>query len=218
LCPVTLFPPSHWSQSARQSVLTSGWHRSSLPATGRRSRIRAISRPARSLLKEWRSHWVPGGPKGGCKVKSWPEASGCLVAPLVFKTSERRAASLAGSIPVRLRHLHGLGESAHLRILAGCPCVPRHCRRETTRRVSSCTLGPPVFPAHAACRGYLIESTCSCIPATAALSASHGNRSRLASPIFGTGSGNRSGSNRTRTPQPRRNLTLPANAGCRAST
>jgi hypothetical protein len=51
------------------------------------------------------------------------------VAPLVFKTSERRAASLAGSIPVRLRHLHGLGGSAHLRILAGCPCVPRHCRR-----------------------------------------------------------------------------------------
>jgi hypothetical protein len=29
------------------------------------------------------------------------------VVPLVFKTSERRAASLAGSIPVRLRHLHG---------------------------------------------------------------------------------------------------------------
>jgi replicative DNA helicase len=28
------------------------------------------------------------------------------VVPLVFKTSERRAASLAGSIPVRLRHLH----------------------------------------------------------------------------------------------------------------
>ena len=53
--------------------------------------------------------------KGGCKVKSWPEASGCLVAPLVFKTSERRAASLAGSIPVRLRHLHGLMERAHLR-------------------------------------------------------------------------------------------------------
>ena len=31
------------------------------------------------------------------------EASGFLVVPLVFKTSERRAASLAGSIPVRLR-------------------------------------------------------------------------------------------------------------------
>ena len=33
------------------------------------------------------------------------------MAPLVFKTSERRAASLAGSIPVRLRHLHGLGDT-----------------------------------------------------------------------------------------------------------
>jgi phage shock protein E len=32
--------------------------------------------------------------------------SGFLVVPLVFKTSERRAASLAGSIPVHLRHLH----------------------------------------------------------------------------------------------------------------
>jgi len=36
-------------------------------------------------------------------VGSGPEASGCLVAPPVFKTGERRAASLAGSIPVRLR-------------------------------------------------------------------------------------------------------------------
>jgi hypothetical protein len=33
------------------------------------------------------------------------EASEILVGSLVFKTSERRAASLAGSIPVRLRHL-----------------------------------------------------------------------------------------------------------------
>jgi hypothetical protein len=32
------------------------------------------------------------------------EASGFLVVPLVFKTRERRAAPLAGSIPVRLRH------------------------------------------------------------------------------------------------------------------
>ena len=37
-------------------------------------------------------------------VESSAEASGFLVVPLVFKTSERRAASLAGSIPVRLRH------------------------------------------------------------------------------------------------------------------
>jgi len=34
-----------------------------------------------------------------------PEASGCLVAPPVVKTGERRTAALAGSIPVRLRHL-----------------------------------------------------------------------------------------------------------------
>jgi hypothetical protein len=33
------------------------------------------------------------------------EASGFLVVPLVFKTSEWRATSLAGSIPVRLREL-----------------------------------------------------------------------------------------------------------------
>ena len=39
------------------------------------------------------------------QVTSAPEASGCLVAPPVFKTGVRRAASQAGSIPVRLRHL-----------------------------------------------------------------------------------------------------------------
>jgi hypothetical protein len=39
-------------------------------------------------------------------VESSTEASGFLVVPLVFKTRERRAASLAGSIPVRLRHQH----------------------------------------------------------------------------------------------------------------
>ena len=33
------------------------------------------------------------------------------MAPLVFKTSERRAASLAGSIPVRLRHLSFSGDT-----------------------------------------------------------------------------------------------------------
>jgi hypothetical protein len=39
-------------------------------------------------------------------VRSSTEASGSWWVPLVFKTSERRAASLAGSIPVRLRHQH----------------------------------------------------------------------------------------------------------------
>ena len=43
-------------------------------------------------------------------VESSLEASGFLVVPLVFKTSERRAASLAGSIPVRLRYLHAVRE------------------------------------------------------------------------------------------------------------
>src|SRR6266851_4947124 len=46
------------------------------------------------------------------RVKSALEASGCLVAPPVFKTGGRRAASSAGSIPVRLRiqnNLFGAG-------------------------------------------------------------------------------------------------------------
>jgi hypothetical protein len=53
------------------------------------------------------------GPAGRCagrmagaaraRVTSAPEASGCLVAPPVFKTGGRRAAPSAGSIPVRLR-------------------------------------------------------------------------------------------------------------------
>jgi hypothetical protein len=37
------------------------------------------------------------------RVASAAEASGCLVAPPVFKTGVRRSASQAGSIPVRLR-------------------------------------------------------------------------------------------------------------------
>jgi hypothetical protein len=37
------------------------------------------------------------------QVTSVQEASGCLLASPVFKTDERRIASLAGSIPVRLR-------------------------------------------------------------------------------------------------------------------
>src|SRR6516165_12277635 len=37
------------------------------------------------------------------RVTSAPEASGCLVAPPVFKTGGRRAVPSAGSIPVRLR-------------------------------------------------------------------------------------------------------------------
>jgi hypothetical protein len=40
------------------------------------------------------------------RVTFAPEASGCLVAPPVFKTGVRRSASQAGSIPVRLRYLH----------------------------------------------------------------------------------------------------------------
>ena len=46
---------------------------------------------------------------GRARVTSAAEASGCLVAPPVFKTGEPRAARLAGSIPVRLRHLPGNG-------------------------------------------------------------------------------------------------------------
>ena len=49
---------------------------------------------------------VPGrGPSAGVSRVD-AEASGYLVVPPVFKTGERCAAALAGSIPVRLRHLH----------------------------------------------------------------------------------------------------------------
>ncbi len=61
--------------------------------------------------------------------------------PLVFKTSERRAASLAGSIPVRLRHLHGR-ESFPARKLNGNDtrtqlgaAVAQVIDRETVRRL-----------------------------------------------------------------------------------
>jgi hypothetical protein len=49
------------------------------------------------------------------------------VVPLVFKTSERRAASLAGSIPVRLRHQRGLRASRQVTGLDrhGAVALPR---------------------------------------------------------------------------------------------
>ena len=52
------------------------------------------------------------------RVTSAPEASGCLVAPPVFKTGEPRTARLAGSIPVRLR----LGAQRAAAADAGCFC------------------------------------------------------------------------------------------------
>jgi len=55
-------------------------------------------RPARPISHLGR----PGPGRDGSRVVA--EASGCLVAPPVFKTGERRTAALAGSIPVRLRH------------------------------------------------------------------------------------------------------------------
>ena len=47
------------------------------------------------------------------RVPSAPEASGCLVAPPVFKTGGRRSASSAGSIPVRLRYQRKLRSGGH---------------------------------------------------------------------------------------------------------
>src|SRR6185437_16897503 len=56
--------------------------------------------------------------RGAESVESSAEASKFLVGFLVFKTSERRAASLAGSIPVRLRHQHRCRGTG---LLAGLP-------------------------------------------------------------------------------------------------
>jgi GTP 3',8-cyclase len=62
------------------------------------------------------------------------------VVPLVFKTRERRAASLAGSIPVRLRHQRGLGEPRHLTVLDRHDAVAlRLRRREDVRFVTFVT-------------------------------------------------------------------------------
>ena len=54
--------------------------------------------------------------------------------PLVFKTSERRAASLAGSIPVRLRHQHVCADQVIRRTETGYPrpAVPRMSWRRST--------------------------------------------------------------------------------------
>src|SRR5215469_5641167 len=70
-------------------------------------------------------------------VTSAPEASGCLVAPPVFKTDGRRSASPAGSIPVRLRRLPSLSPERGRRAL-----IPA-----STWRVSS-HHGAATVPAH----------------------------------------------------------------------
>jgi hypothetical protein len=56
------------------------------------------------------------------------------VVPLVFKTRERRAASLAGSIPVRLRHLHRKLSGNDTRARLGAT-VAEVIDRETVRRL-----------------------------------------------------------------------------------
>ena len=47
------------------------------------------------------------------RIRNTLEAYGRLVGPPVFKTGERQILSLAGSIPVRLRHL--IGHTIHTR-------------------------------------------------------------------------------------------------------
>jgi hypothetical protein len=58
---------------------------------------------AESLMRTARPHRLFTQPAAVSKVVA--EASGFLVVPLVFKTSGRRAAPSAGSIPVRFREL-----------------------------------------------------------------------------------------------------------------
>ena len=55
---------------------------------------------------------MPMAGAGRTRVTSAPEASGCLVAPPVFKTGEPCTARLAGSIPVRLREEPTRGTAA----------------------------------------------------------------------------------------------------------
>jgi hypothetical protein len=55
---------------------------------------------------------------GGSKVHA--AASGHLVVPPVFKTGERCAVALVGSIPVRLRHLRRYQAPTHIRGAADC--------------------------------------------------------------------------------------------------
>src|SRR5205814_7435644 len=63
-------------------------------------RVNHTGMRADSACHRWAA-WMAAGARA--QVTSAPEASGCLVAPPVFKTGVRRAASQAGSIPVRLR-------------------------------------------------------------------------------------------------------------------
>src|SRR6185369_2342940 len=83
-------------------------------------------------------HAVPPGPAPpdavapAVRSRVDAEASGYLVGPPVFKTGERRAAALAGSIPVRLRYLRSYqvptrpAPAAYRRPIAGCePVMPQ---------------------------------------------------------------------------------------------
>jgi hypothetical protein len=93
------------------------------------------------------------------------EASGCLVAPPVFKTGERCAAALAGSIPVRLRYLRvraysetetpGLGEPVMKvrRVIAVAVCglavVVAGCKSGGSTSSSATPAGGPSASASA---------------------------------------------------------------------
>src|SRR5690606_12023209 len=65
------------------------------------------SAPVATPLRRGDTPTLPeGAPARPGRPGSLPvEASGCLVAPAVFKTDEAEQLGLAGSIPVRLRHL-----------------------------------------------------------------------------------------------------------------
>src|SRR5437764_7364373 len=102
----------------------------------------------------------PGAVRSRAVVPVWSgaEASGYLVGPPVFKTGERRAAALAGSIPVRLRCLreHPAG-MLHARLAAAArraagwnrTGTPVHDPASLTRlaTASAAAAAPPRRPA-----------------------------------------------------------------------
>jgi hypothetical protein len=83
----------------------------------------------------------PSAPMTGRVRRAGKEASGHLVVPPVFKTGGRRAASSAGSIPVRLRHL--ANAACSVESLAAAPRAQRIGRKTDARGHDRFALAAP---------------------------------------------------------------------------
>ena len=105
-------------------------------------------RNPKRLISRWRGTSTLADPS--------VEASGRLVGPPVFKTGERPTRSLAGSIPVRLRHF--LAKCGRQDSLSGAAC-PQDGRTLGSRVYSVDARRGPRIPSFASLAEHRLEVT-----------------------------------------------------------